>query len=167
MVQTVTGLPIFDHNVALSAEPPILSFLAHGRFILGLGSQRLRRATASISDFYNRLLDHVCVGSRRTRQGVCGLAAATPTSLAFYLGGTVVTDPALMLGIKLANYRFLESSRSSGRQQLGMEILVLRWRIDRHAPRKVQSQFFFLSYLSLCGLRSTANGTIPGAGYHG
>ena len=54
------------------------------------------------------MLDDICAGPRE-RGKEFGLAAAcifASTSLAFYLGGTVMTDPALMLGVTLTMSSF-------------------------------------------------------------
>ncbi|MGA7085425.1 MAG: phospholipid carrier-dependent glycosyltransferase [Pseudolabrys sp.] len=135
MVQTGNWItPFFDHNVPLWAKPILSFWLTAASFsVFGINAFAARLPAFLI--FISVCWITFALG-RGERDKEFGLAAATifaSTSLAFYLGGTVMTDPALMLGIALTMTGFW---KAVGQQQLGMEILVLRWRIDRHTRER-------------------------------
>lgn len=103
MVQTGNWItPFFDHNVPLWAKPILSFWLTAASFsVFGINAFAARLPAFLI--FISVCWITFALG-RGERDKEFGLAAATifaSTSLAFYLGGTVMTDPALMLGIAL------------------------------------------------------------------
>jgi 4-amino-4-deoxy-L-arabinose transferase-like glycosyltransferase len=108
MVQTGNWItPFFDHDVPFWAKP-ILSFWLTALSFSVLG---INVFAARLPAFL--LFAGVCwvtfVLGRDERGKVFGLAAAcifASTSLAFYLGGTVMPDPALMLGVTVTMASF-------------------------------------------------------------
>lgn len=103
MVQTGNWVtPFFDHGIPYWGKPVFSFWLTAISFTL-FGINAL---AARLPDFliYVAATWLVYLFGRDQQDREYGLAAAcifASTSLAFYLGGTVMTDPALMLGVML------------------------------------------------------------------
>lgn len=108
MVQTGNWItPFIDHNVPFWAKPILSFWLTAASFsVFGINAFAARLPAFLI--FIGVCWTTFVLG-RGERDKEFGLAAAAifaSTSLAFYLGGTVMTDPALMLGITLTMTSF-------------------------------------------------------------
>ncbi len=101
MVQTGNWItPFIEHGVPFWAKP-ILSFWMTAASLAAFGVNEFAARLPSFLIFLGvGFLAYGLGASQRDRE--LGLAAAcifASTSLTFYLGGTVMTDPALMLGV--------------------------------------------------------------------
>jgi 4-amino-4-deoxy-L-arabinose transferase-like glycosyltransferase len=108
MVQTGNWItPFFDHNVPFWAKPILSFWLTAVSFsVFGINAFAARLPAFLI---FASVCWMTFVLGRSERGKEFGLAAAcifASMALAFYLGGTVMTDPALMLGITLTMTSF-------------------------------------------------------------
>jgi 4-amino-4-deoxy-L-arabinose transferase-like glycosyltransferase len=108
MVQTNNWVtPFISHGVPFWAKPILAFWLTAASFTLfGINAVAARLPAFLIYAAVGWL---VFVLGRDQRDRQFGLTAAcvfASTSLAFYLGGTVMTDPALMLGVTLVMASF-------------------------------------------------------------
>jgi 4-amino-4-deoxy-L-arabinose transferase-like glycosyltransferase len=111
MVQTGNWVtPFIDHGVPFWAKPILSIWLTAASFTLfGINAFATRVPAFLI---YVAMCWLVYVLGRDERDRDFGLAAAcifASTSLSFYLGGAVMTDPALMLGVTLVMAGFWKS----------------------------------------------------------
>jgi len=111
MVQTGNWItPFIDHGVPYWAKPILAFWLTAASYTLfGVNAFAARLPNFLI---YAATLGLVFVLGRDQHDRKFGLAATcifASTSLAFYLGGTVMTDPALMLGVTLVMTGFWKS----------------------------------------------------------
>lgn len=108
MIQTGNWItPFVDHGVPFWAKP-ILSFWLTAASYAAFGINEFAARLPSFVVFVMVSWIVFYLGSRERDQKF-GLAAAcvfASTSLGFYLGGTVMTDPALMLGTTLVMASF-------------------------------------------------------------
>jgi len=103
MVQTGNWItPFIDHDVPFWAKPILSFWLTAASFaIFGINAFAARLPAFLIFIgvcWITFVLGH---GERDKEFGLATAGIFASTSLAFYLGGTVMTDPALMLGITL------------------------------------------------------------------
>ncbi len=118
MVQTNNWItPFVDHGVPFWAKPILSIWLtAASLSLFGINAFAARLPAFLIYVVVGWL---VFVLGRGERNSVFGLAAAcvfASNAVAFYLGGTVLTDPALMLGITLAMTSFWKCAYQTDEQ---------------------------------------------------
>jgi len=118
MVQTNNWItPFVDHGVPFWAKPILSIWLTAASFTLfGINAFAARLPAFLIYTFVGWL---VFVIGRDERDPVFGLAAAcafASSAVAFFLGGTVLTDPALMLGVTLSMTGFWRGAYQTNQQ---------------------------------------------------
>jgi len=103
MVQTGNWItPFIDHDVPFWAKPILSFWLTASSFsIFGINAFAARLPSFLIFIGVCWITLVLGRGERDQEFGLTAAAIFASTSLAFYLGGTVMTDPALMLGITL------------------------------------------------------------------
>jgi len=108
MVQTGNWItPFFDYNVPFLAKP-ILSFwlMAVSFSVFGINAFAARLPAFLIFASVCWITFALGRGERGKEFGLAAACIFASTSLAFYLGGTVTTDPALLLGLTLTMTSF-------------------------------------------------------------
>ena len=108
MVQTGNWItPFIDHNVPFWAKPILSFWLTAASFsVFGINAFAARLPAFLIFISVCWIAFALGRGERDKEFGLAAAAIFASTSLAFYLGGTVMTDPALMLGIALTMTSF-------------------------------------------------------------
>src|SRR4051812_27241288 len=103
MVQTGNWItPFIDHDVPFWAKPVLSTWLtAISLAVFGFNAFAARLSSFLIFVAAGWLTFELAARERNREFGLAAACVFASTALAFYLGGTVMTDPSLMLGVTL------------------------------------------------------------------
>jgi 4-amino-4-deoxy-L-arabinose transferase-like glycosyltransferase len=117
MVQTGNWItPFIDHDVPFWAKPVLSTWLtALSLIAFGFNAFAARFSSFLIFLAVGWLVSELATRERGREFGLAAACVFASTALAFYFGGTVMTDPALMLGVALTMAGYWHCVAAPGR----------------------------------------------------